>query len=68
MRLQTIGTFEEAMATWKGEQYKKKFNIELTQEQIDILRSVADDTNIDLAKALQKALKLTIDELAESVP
>jgi hypothetical protein len=48
--------------------FKKRFNLELTQEQIGILMSVADDTSIDIAKALQKALKLTIDDLAKSVP
>ncbi|MCW4018320.1 MAG: tyrosine-type recombinase/integrase [Candidatus Bathyarchaeota archaeon] len=56
---------EEAKAKWNQQDYKKKFNVELTQEQIDILQSATDDASLDLAKALQKALNLTIKDLAK---
>ena len=56
--------------TWleKEEKFSKKFSIELTDEQIEILKSVTDDASVDLAKAIQKALKLTIEDIAKNAP
>jgi uncharacterized protein (DUF342 family) len=64
--LEKEDTFAAAKANWNREKYTKKFTVELSQEQIDTIESVTDSTSIDIAKAFQKALKLTIEDLAKT--
>lgn len=50
----------------KDKNYKRIFKLEMTEDQIDKLVDATGSTSIDLAKALQKALNLTIEELAKN--
>jgi integrase len=57
---------KEQEAEKKGIPYKSKFTIDLTEEQIDRLMDATSASSVEIAKALQKALNLTIEELAKN--
>ena len=61
--LETDDTYKAFEASDKGQPYKRKIHLELTEEEQNKLMEATNSTSIDLAKALQKALNLTIEDL-----
>jgi hypothetical protein len=64
--LETDEYRKEEMAEKEGKRYKSKIEVGLTDEQAEKFSEVSESLNIDLAKALQRALNMTIEELTKN--